>query len=118
MTLFLLSGLVLNSCKKDDLKSEKYAGTWNYQTSQGCQGTMFVKPISDNTVEISWSYCMLGKVKADILGNSINIPSQISGYYGHQGSGTITENSIQFNAYRFTNNANHGYWIMKVTGVK
>jgi hypothetical protein len=119
IALFVFGGLTLTSCKKDELATEKYAGVWNYETSQGCQSTLTIQAVDDNNITITYPIkCFYAAtIKATVAGNQIAIPLQNTpNSSSHQANGTITENSIQFGAYRYSGNG--GYWVMKLTASK
>jgi hypothetical protein len=115
-SILILSIITLLGCSKPELKTEKYSGVWNYTTSQNCGQVLTVEAISDNEVIISWNYCMQGKIKATITGNQIAIPYQNVTGGNHQAVGTITDNSMQFNSYRYGRDGQ--YWVMKVNATK
>lgn len=112
----LLFTLLLFGCSKPELKTEKYSGGWNYSTSQGCANMFSVEAVSDNDIIITWNYCIRGSIKATITGNEINIPFQDVNGGNHQARGTITENSMQFNSYRYGRDGQ--YWVMKISATK
>lgn len=107
---------LIASCKSDEMDTKKYEGVWNFSTSQNCSNVMSIEAISDNQVKINWTYCMQGSCIATISGNSISVAQQQSGATTHQGSGTITKNSINFPSYRFSSPT--GSWIMNVSATK
>lgn len=101
----MLLSLMTLGCQKQE--SGSYTGVWNITASDNNEtrsGQCYIEQLSNSKLRITYSGFVLGgTVIADYTTGSISVLNQTTQGYVHEAiGGTITENTITFNKYRFT----------------